>query len=162
MPRPVRTVDDLIGKKVRVSEYHLLPRVKHHNRCLVHKTCKVVSVKQDRTGAITHIYVVKEKERKFDKRTGRYKVVKFLKTKKRIPVKYCTETVRRIRRKGNATFQWEFPSSNTVTIKAGVQWEGGMAPIAWWLNNQDLMPYEKTKRIDLNKKPAAPMFNLGF
>ena len=161
MPRPVRTVDDLIGKKVMVPINLLLPKSKW-SVAFAHKTCKVVGVKQDRTGAITHIYVVKEKERKFDKRTGRYKVVKFLKTKKRIPVKYCTETVRRIRRKGNATFQWEFPSSNTVTIKAGVQWEGGMAPIAWWLNNQDLMPYNKTKRIDMNKKPAAPMFNLRF
>lgn len=150
MPRPVRTVDDLIGKKVRVPINLLLPKSKWIV-AFVHKICKVVGVKQDRTGAITHIYVVREKERKFDKRTGRYKVVKFLKTKKRIPVEHCTETVRRIRRKGNATFQWKFPSPNMVTIKAGVQWEGAWASLAWWLNDQDLIPFSKDKRLDLNK-----------
>ena len=149
MPRPNRTVEDLVGKKVRVPINLLLPKSKRIV-AFTHKLCKVVGVKQDRTGTLTHIYVVKEKDKRFDKRTGRYKVVTFFKTKKRISVKHCTETVRRIRRKGNATFQWEFPSSNTITIKAGVQWEGAWATLAWWLNNKDLLTFEKAPRLDLN------------
>jgi hypothetical protein len=115
-----------------------------------HKPCKVVDVKQDKTGAITHIYVVKAKSIRY--RNGRFGVSKWLKTKKRISVDFCTQPVRRIRREGNAKFQWEYPRYNSITTKAGVQWEGGQAPIAWWLNDQDLMAYTVGKRLDMNKK----------
>lgn len=162
MPRPTRTIDNLIGRKVRVWEKHLLTRKAALKRAFFSTaTCKITKVKTNKSGLITHIYVVRGVTQ-FDKRTGKFKVKKWLKTPKRISVDYCTQDVTRIRREGNKTFQWQFPKNWTVTTKAGVQWEGGMAPIAWWLNNQDLMPYEKTKRIDLNKKPAAPMFNLRF
>lgn len=149
--RPTRTADDLIGRKVQVSEYHLLPRAKHHNRCLVHKTCKITRVKQNKQGEITHIYVVGSKRIIFDKRTGGFRVKDWLKTEKRISVDYCAPSIRRIRRAWNSAFQWETVSFNTISTKGGVQWESGLCTLAWWLNNPTLMPYETHKRLDLKK-----------
>ena len=146
--RPTRTADDLIGRKVRVSEYHLLPRAKHLNRCLVHKTCKITRVKQNKQGEITHIYVVRAKETRYDKRTGRFKVKGWLKTNKRISVEWCAPPIRRIRRCGNGVFRWQHDSWNAITTTAGgKQWEEG-ATLAWWVNNPALMPYRIEKRFD--------------
>ena len=147
--RPTRTADDLIGRKVQVSEYHLLPRAKHHNRCLVHKTCKITRVKQNKQGEITHIYVVRAKEMCFDKRTGRFNAKKWLKTEKRIAANWCACPIRRIRRLGNDVFRWQHDCWNAITtVAGGQQWEGGDATLAWWINNPALMPYKIEKRFD--------------
>jgi hypothetical protein len=149
--RPTRTADDLIGRKVQVSEYHLLPRAKHHNRCLVHKTCKITRAKQNKQGEITHIYVVRAKEMRFDRRTGRVKPKGWLKTEKRIAADWCARPIRRIRRRGNSSFRWKFVNGYSITTTGGVQWEGGQATLAWWLNNPALISFQIEKRIDENK-----------
>ena len=147
--RPTRTADDLIGRIVTVNERYLLPKAKHHQRRLDEKRCRVVDVKQNKQGEITHIYVVKSKATRYDSKTGRFKTTKWLKTKIRIPVEPCAPTIRRIRRAGNPTFQWEGVYGRAVTTKGGVQWEGCQCSLAWWLNNPALMPFNIAKRLDL-------------
>ena len=150
--RPTRTADDLIGKKVIVHEKHLLSQKQQMKRAwLGHRPCKIVGVDQNKDGALTHIYVVRGKKTRYDKKTGRFKTVKWLKTKKKIPAQYCTQTIRRIRREGNEKFLWEYPHYLTVTIRTSMAWEGRQAPLAWWLNNHDVLSFEKAKRMDLNK-----------
>lgn len=150
MPLPIRTKEDLIGRQITVHERLLVPKARQHKYAFFRDVpCKVISVVQNGSGAITCLHVVKPKVTRY--REGKMRVAKWMLTKHRIPADVCAPPIRRVRRKGNAKFRWH--SEARVTIKGGVGWEQGRASLGGWLNNHELLPFTTLKRIDENKIP---------
>jgi hypothetical protein len=156
----VRTIDDLIGKRVVISDRFFLNEKQKLKRAFFRPIHAIVdSVKTDKNGMIVGIWIRRQNETRIDWDRKCKIVINWRKGRKLITdPDVINPTIHRVRDWTNK-WAWEchgsMPDLTRMTMarnqvgSGGVQWRMSGCTIGWFLNNPDLMIQLVSPRQDL-------------
>ena len=162
MGRPIRSASDLIGKRIVLSEkHHLTPKQRLKRAWYRTEQNKIVGIKQNKSGIIIRIYVVRPNKTAYD---GNFRIVNWKKTRKVIYPLLFNQPYRRVKRydgwKWETTLEDGWPTagygegimSGRQNGSGGKAWRYGGCSLAWFLNNPTVMEPVLFPRLDLSEE----------